>query len=108
MRNNSVQLIGYVGDSPKIYKAKDGSKRAIIRVATHDRVKATSEVTQYGTTWHTVVAWDLTADYAERSFVSGSQILVSGMLSQRKYLNDAGEIQRITDIRAHYLRNLDR
>jgi single-strand DNA-binding protein len=108
MRNNVVQLFGYVGDSPKIFISKDGVKRAIIRVATHDPIKYGVDKPVYGTTWHEVVAWDKTADLAERSFVKGSKIRVEGTLTYRKYIDKAGVLRDVSEVKADSLHNLDR
>ena len=93
MKNNLVQLTGYVGDSPKIFISKDGLKRAIIRVATHDEIKYGLDKPVFGTIWHEVVAWDKIADLAERSFVKGSHIMVSGSLGYRKYVDKSGVLR---------------
>ena len=108
MKNNVVQLTGYVGDSPKIFISKDGIKRAIIRVATHDQLKYDLDKPVYGTIWHEVIAWDKKADLAERSFVKGSHIMVWGSLSYRKYVDKSGMLREITEVKANYLNNLDR
>jgi len=108
MRNNVVQLTGYVGDSPKIFISKDGIKRAIIRVATHSKIKYGVDKPVFGTTWHEVVAWDKTADLAERSFVKGSHIMVWGSLVYRKYVDKSGKLREIAEIKANSLNNLDR
>ena len=108
MKNNVVQLIGYVGDIPKIFISKEGVKRAIIRVATHDQIKFGEDKPIYGTTWHEVVAWNKTADKAERSFVQGSRILVWGSLNHRKYIDKSGVLREVTEVKANSLNNLDR
>ena len=108
MKNNVVQLFGYVGDSPKIFISKDGVKRAVIRVATHDQIKYGVDKPVYGTTWHDVVAWNKTADLAERSFVKGSHIMVWGSLSYRKYVDKSGFLREVAEVKANTLNNLDR
>ncbi len=108
MKNNVVQLIGYVGVSPKIFISKEGVKRAVIRVATHDQIKYGVDKPVYGTTWHEVVAWDKTAALAERSFVQGSQIMVWGSLNYRKYVDKSGVLREVTEVKANSLNNLDR
>ena len=108
MRNNVVQLTGWVGDSPKIFISKDGLKRAIIRVATHSQIKYGVDKPVYGTTWHDVVAWDKAADLAERSFVKGSHIMVWGSLGYRKYVDKLGVLREVAEIKSNSLNNLDR
>jgi single-strand DNA-binding protein len=108
MRNNNVELIGYVGDSPKIINCKDGSKRAVIRVATHREIKYGVDKSVYSTTWHTVIAWDKKADEAANSFVKSSHIQVWGSIEYRKYTDKEGRLCNVTEIRAYDLANLDR
>jgi single-strand DNA-binding protein len=108
MKQNSVQLIGYVGADPVIKVLQSGSKKVNIRVATHYKLKNGQEGKKYGTTWHNVIAWDSGAEYAERSFVKGSRILVNGNLVYRTYPDAHNHIRYITEIRASELMNLDR
>jgi Single-strand binding protein family len=60
------------------------------------------------TIWHDVIAWDKTADYAERNFVKGSKILVEGELTYRTYADQQGHTRYLTQITAKNLLNLDR
>ena len=108
MKQNSVQLIGYVGGDPKIIIAKNGSKLARVRVATHYKTKTAGDEKKYITTWHDVVAWEMQADYAERSFVKGSRILVGGCICYRTYCDTKGNIRYVAEIKADTLINLDR
>jgi len=55
-----------------------------------------------------VIAWDRKAEYAERSFVKGSKILVDGCISYRTYLDSTGHTRYVTDIVAYSLINPDR
>jgi single-strand DNA-binding protein len=110
MNGNYVRLYGFAGHDPIIKRTTDGSKMAIIRVATHHWVsdKTDSTKKQCVTTWHSVVAWDAQAEFAERNFVRCSKILVEGRLVYRTGIDKAGNIINITDIRAESLDNLDR
>jgi single-strand DNA-binding protein len=108
MKQNSVQLIGYVGGCPSIKVLGNGGKRASIRVATHQILKKTNSTQVFETTWHDVIAWDQTAEYAERSFVKGSHILVDGKLMYRTYPDKTGHTRYIAEIKADTLINLDR
>jgi single-strand DNA-binding protein len=110
MNRNYVRLYGYAGHDPIIKFSADGTKRAIIRVATHYPVKKTDDFMPkaYTTVWHWVVAWGIKADFAERNFVKSSKILVEGSLVYRSYIDKAGNKVNVTDIRAESLENLDR
>lgn len=108
MRNNYIQLIGYLGNHLSGTNLNNGDKRVILRVATHSKRKKEDGSPEYRTTWHDVVAWNDTAIYAERSFVKGSHILVEGLLEYRTYLDRTGHTRYITQIKAQNLINLDR
>ena len=108
MKQNSVQLIGYVGKDPAIKVLGSGTKRASIKVATHYPVKDEGPEKKYVTTWHYVIAWGPHAEYAERSFVKGSHILVDGSIVYRSYPDTTGHTRYITEIKADTLINLDR
>jgi len=104
--NNMVILIGYVGKDLRTQQIQTG-KKVRIRVATLEY--AGKEVQGHAvTTWHDVVAWDKIAEVAERSFVKGSKIRVHGRIIHRTYHDNTGHKRYITEIKAHYLQNLDR
>jgi single-strand DNA-binding protein len=108
MRQNSIQLIGYVGKDPIVKVWNNGNKRANLRVATHHLIKTPGKEKLFATTWHEVIAWDHAADYAERSFVKGSHILVDGSIVYRTYPDATGHTRYVTEIKADTLINLDR
>jgi single-strand DNA-binding protein len=108
MKQNNVQLIGYVGADPVIKVLESGSQKTNLRVATHYKLNNGGEGKRYGTTWHNVIAWDNQAEFAERSFVKGSHILVNGNIIYRTYPDAHNHTRYITEIRAHELMNLDR
>lgn len=109
MKSNYVLLIGYVGLDIVMKTAGNGSKRVSLRVATHNgsRCNEKGEFVDE-TTWHDVVAWDKTAEYAERSFVRGSKLLVEGQIIYRMYADIHGHLRYVTQIKAYSLQNLDR
>ena len=108
MKGNRVLLIGYVGQDLATQKLSNNSKRVAIRMATHYSHKNKDGEKCDHTVWHNIVAWDNTADYAERSFVKGSKIMVDGSIEYRVYPDKAGHTRYITQIKAHSLMNLDR
>jgi single-strand DNA-binding protein len=108
MKTNHVTLIGYVGCHLLTSKIPSGSKRVAIRMATHYSQKNDSGEKISKTVWHDVVAWDKVAEYAERSVVKGSRILVEGFITYRTYSDKAGHTRYVTLISAESLMNLDR
>ena len=108
MNANRVLLIGYVGKDLASTKLETGNTRVAIRVATHHSHKNQNGEKIDHTVWHDIVAWDSTAEYAERSFVKGSKIMVDGSIEYRTFPDKSGHIRYITQIKAHSLMNLDR
>lgn len=108
MNNNRVLLIGYVGKDLSAKKLENGTKRIVIRIATHHQRKNETGEKTYCTIWHDVVAWNHIAEIAERSFVKGSKIMVEGSIEYRTYPDNTDHIRYVTQIRATSLMNLDR
>lgn len=108
MKNNRVQLIGYVGKDLSPTVLPDGAKRIGLRVATHFSTLDQNGEKIYHTTWHEVAAWNGVAEYAEKNFVKGSRILVEGSIEYRTYPDRTGHVRYFTQIKAYSLMNLDR
>jgi single-strand DNA-binding protein len=108
MQTNKVTLIGYIGNHLKTRTSINSSKRTSIRLATHFYEKKENKSSICHTTWHDVVAWNKVADYAERSFVIGSKIMVEGSIEYKTYTDYHGHTRYVTIIKAHSLLNLDR
>lgn len=108
MKNNRVMLIGYVGNDLSMHPLPNGGKRIGLRVATHYPIKSEKGEKIYQTVWHDVTAWNGIAEYAEKSFVKGSKIMVDGSIEYRTYPDKTGHIRYLTQIKAHSLMNLDR
>jgi len=108
MKSNRVMLIGYVASDLSVTESKNGDKRVAIRIATHYPRKNRQGEKVWQTVWHDVVAWDSTAEYAERNFVKGSKIMVDGSVRYGTYSDYAGHTRYVTQIKAHSLMNLDR
>ena len=108
MKNNQVQLIGYVGKDLSSTTLPGGDRRIAIRVATHYSGLDKNGEKIYFTTWHEVTAWNNVAEYAERNFVKGSKIMVDGSIEYRTYADKTGHTRYYTQIKAHSLMNLDR
>ena len=104
---NKVQLIGYLGRDPLISIAKNGSKRAYLRMAT-DWYRKAGDGTEYKkTTWHDIVAWDKKAEKIENNFIAGSHVLVEGEIDHCKFYKGT-EKRYITRILVTKVMNLDR
>jgi single-strand DNA-binding protein len=108
MQGNHVTLVGYVGNDLKSSKSCNGMVRVAIRMATNYLSKNEKGQRKRKTVWHDVVVWNRVAEYAERSFVKGSRILVEGSIEYRTYIDYAGHTRYVTRIKGHSLMNLDR
>lgn len=108
MNNNLVRLIGYIGKNLEAFTVSTDKRRLQLRVATHYATKQSDGTKLYHTVWHDVVAWGQTAEYAERSFVKGSKVMVEGSIEYRTYPDKNGHLRYITRLTAHSLLNLDR
>ena len=108
MQSNKLLLIGYVGNHLATKKFESGNKRVSLRMATHYQHKNEKGERIDHTVWHNIVAWNATADFAERSFVKGSRILVEGCIEYRTFPDKTGHLRYYTQIKAQSLMNLDR
>ena len=94
---NKVQLIGNVGENPKVHTFESGKKVSRFTLATNEFFLKDGEKIQQ-TQWHTLVAWEKQADFVEKFIAKGSEIAVDGKLTYRSFENEAGEKQYITEI----------
>ncbi len=108
MNSNRVFLIGYVGQDLAALNTEKGTRRVGIRMTTHYKHRNDQGEEIDHTVWHNVVAWDKAAEFAERSFVKGSKIMVEGSIDYRKFRGRNGTTIYFTRIKAHSLMNLDR
>ena len=108
MKKNLVFLVGYVGQNLSTKNLQNGVKRVALRVATHNQHTNNTGKQIVSTTWHDVVAWKSTAEFAERNFVKGSKVMIEGSIEYRTYFDNRGHKRYITQIKAHCLMNLDR
>lgn len=108
MHNNHVRLIGFIGKDLSATTVSTGQRRIQLRIATHYSTKQPDGAKLFHTVWHDVVAWGQTAEYAERSFVKGSKVMVEGSIEYCIYPDQTGHIRYHTRVAAHSLMNLDR
>ena len=63
---NKVQLIGNIGNEPKIMNLESGNKVARFSMATNEYYRNAQGEKVQSTQWHYVVAWDKKADIIEQ------------------------------------------
>jgi single-strand DNA-binding protein len=101
---NRVQLLGLVGNSPKIYAMANGTLVARFSIATENVYKDKSKNTiKKSTEWHSIVMLGNLAEITEQFLQKGTRIYVDGRLKTRKYENDEKHLCQVTEIIAEDL-----
>jgi single-strand DNA-binding protein len=98
---NSVTLIGRLGANPEVKELGKEKAVAKISLATDDSYKNAKGEKVQSTQWHTVVAWNRQAKFAEKYLTKGSQIAIEGKLVHRMYEDSKGEKKYITEVIAN-------
>lgn len=95
---NKVQLIGNLGQDPKILALDNGKKIAKFSIATSESYtnKHGEKITD--TQWHNVIAWNKTAEIVEKYITKGNRIGVDGKLTSRMYTDNEGVKRYVTEI----------
>src|ERR1019366_2564764 len=76
MTKNFVEIVGFVGQDPKL-SGNAGTSRVRLQVATNERWKDSAGQKRERTEWHTIIFWDRLADAAASLVRKGSHILVT-------------------------------
>lgn len=97
MSINSITLMGRVGQDPQIRTAGQ-AKVAQFSLATGGKYTTKEGKEIDDTAWHSIVAWRNLADLTEKYITKGSQILVIGHLTYRKYTGNDGVERQVTEI----------
>ena len=101
MQKNSVNrvfLIGHLGAAPEARYTRAGRSAASFSVATNE-----SWVQQDGrqvehTEWHSVVAWDKLAEFAQQFLYKGQLVSIEGTLRSRKWESKTGEQRKTVEV----------
>ncbi len=104
---NKVQLIGNVGDTPKITILESGHKVARFPMATNEYYRNAQGEKVQSTQWHYVVAWNKKAEIIEKYTHKGKLIAIEGKLTSRSYVNDMNITCYVTEIVAYDILLLD-
>lgn len=107
---NKVQLIGYLGDEPKVERLQSGNVRATLSVATTDRGYTTKSgsVIPDKTEWHSVVFWGNLAELCEKYLHKSSCVYVEGKLRTRSWEDQNGIVHYRVEIEGNQLQMLDK
>ncbi len=95
---NHVQLIGNIGDDPKVANLESGKKVCRFPLATNEYYKNAEGEKVKETDWHQVQAWGRTAEIIEKYAKKGDEIGVIGKIKTRTYEGEDGNQRYVTDI----------
>lgn len=99
MSVNTVMLLGRLGKDPEVSTAKNGKKVAKFTLATDRYDKSTD--------WHSIVAFDKTAELCERFLRKGQRVYIMGSIQYTRY-DKAGESKYFTSILADRVEFIER
>lgn len=105
---NKVMLIGRLGADPEIKYAQSGSPIANLRIATDESYTDRNGQRQDRTEWHTVIAFQRTAEICQQYLHKGSLVYVEGKLQTRKWQDKQGQDRYSTEIQCQRLQMLER
>ncbi|QJC38382.1 single-stranded DNA-binding protein [Enterobacteriaceae endosymbiont of Donacia fulgens] len=96
---NKVIIIGFLGKNPEIRYMPNGNPVVNIIVATssHWKDKNTGE-NKEKTEWHRIVIFGKLAEISNEYLKKGSQVYIEGYLQTRKWQNQNGQDNYITEI----------
>ncbi len=104
---NKVQLIGNLGANPEVKTLDSGKKVARLNIATNETYKNAKGGKVTETQWHTLVAWNKTAEIVEKYLSKGSEVAIEGKLVTRNYDDKDGVKRYVTEIIVNELLMLD-
>lgn len=97
MSINTVYLMGRIGSDP-IVREVGQTKVAQFSLATGGKFTTKDGREIDDTAWHNVVAWRGLAEITEKYIHKGSQVLVVGHLTYRKYSDNNGVEKSIAEV----------
>ncbi len=95
---NKVQLIGNLGNDPEIINLEDGKKIAKFSIATNETYKNAQGDKIENTYWHSLIAWNKTAEIVEKYLLKGKEIAIEGKLTSRSYEDTEGIKRYVTEV----------
>lgn len=90
---NSVNLVGRLGQNPKVGAVPSGSKVASLSLGVNRKTKEGETVD-----WFDCVAWGKTADLIEKYLQKGDRIGITGTLQTRNFETANGDKRRVVEI----------
>ena len=96
---NHIVIMGRLGKDPELRRTQSGVAVATFNVAV-DRDFKDKATGQRATDWITCVAWRSTAEFMEKYFSKGSQVLVAGRLQMRDWSDKDGNKRISAEVQA--------
>ena len=96
---NHIVIMGRLGKDPELWRTQSGVAVATFNVAV-DRDFKDKATGQRATDWITCVAWRGTAEFVEKYFAKGSQVLVAGRLQMRDWTDKDGNKSISAEVQA--------
>ena len=96
---NHIVIMGRLGKDPELRRTQSGVAVATFNVAV-DRDFKDKATGQRATDWITCVAWRSTAEFVEKYFAKGSQVLVAGRLQMRDWTGKDGNKRISAEVQA--------
>lgn len=104
---NKVFILGNVGADPEAITFQDGGMITNFSVATSESWTDKSGQRQQSTQWHRIKLSGYLADLGMRMLTKGSKVYIEGSIHTRKWNDDKGMAQYITEIHAKKMELLD-
>ena len=106
---NLVQLIGCLGDDPKVEHLLTGGVKVTLSLATTKKafITQSGSVIPEKTEWHRIIVWGRMAENLERYAKKGMLLYVQGELTSRSFEKD-GQTHWITEIQCLSFQFLDK
>ena len=106
---NKAQVIGNIGQDPKITTAQSGRTVASFSVATTERGYTAADGTQVPehTEWHNIVCFGRLGEIVQTYLHRGSKVFVEGKMRTRSYTDKTGIKRYAMEIVADSLEMLD-
>jgi single-strand DNA-binding protein len=97
-KTNKVQLIGNVGQNPKLVGNSTENSVLVFSMATHETYKDSQGIRQKRTEWHNIVAFGKVAGLIQQYVQQGSHVMIEGRLQTRNYIVKEGVSRFATEI----------
>lgn len=99
MSINTVTLLGRAGKDPEVREVgQNNSKVATFSLCTGGKYKTKDGREVDDTAWHSIVAWHGLATLTEKYIKKGSQLLVVGHITYRKWTDNNNVERQTTEI----------